>query len=86
MVQLCLKIPNAPVVYDHLNLTCFLQNPWTSWHHILKLHAISRVKFFIWKYAHGCLPIGAYLYNINIGPHTLSHFYGLDSEIADHIL
>lgn len=66
------KTTLASVVYDYLN-ACTTEN-WSCWHHIWRLRVIPRIKIFIWKLAHGKLPTGAYLYDLNIGPHSMSKF------------
>lgn len=41
------------------------------------------IKISIWKLAHGKIPKGA---DLNVGPHSLCNFYGLESETATHLL
>lgn len=69
-----LKPSIAPTVYDYPSFRD--SNPWPSWQHIWKLCVLPRIKTFIWKLAHGNLPISAYLYDLNIGPYTLCNFCG----------
>ncbi|XP_039128406.1 uncharacterized protein LOC120264644 [Dioscorea cayenensis subsp. rotundata] len=57
-----------------------------GWNLIWKLLVPPRVKIFVWKLAHGKLPTGNYLYNINIGPDTSCTLCGLFPETADHLL
>lgn len=68
-------------VYNFLNSEGDVHNYWTGWNHIWKLKVSPRVKLFIWKVAHGKLPTGAYLYNLNIGPASLCHFCGLTLKL-----
>ncbi|XP_039123400.1 uncharacterized protein LOC120260021 [Dioscorea cayenensis subsp. rotundata] len=59
---------------------------WAGWNHIWKFMVIPRVKVFLWKVAHGKLPNGAYLYNLNLRPVSICHFCRLHSETIEHLL
>lgn len=73
-------------VYNFLNNEGLDLDRWPGWKHIWRIKAVPRVKLFIWKVAHGKLPTGAYLYNLNLGPETCCHFCGIHSETIEHLL
>ncbi|XP_039119408.1 uncharacterized protein LOC120255712 [Dioscorea cayenensis subsp. rotundata] len=79
-----LKTTLAFVVYDNLNSN--MDVGWMGWFHIWRLRVIPSIKVLIWKLAHGKLLIGAYLYDINIGPHNLCNFCNLMPETATHVI
>ncbi|XP_039113810.1 uncharacterized protein LOC120249385 [Dioscorea cayenensis subsp. rotundata] len=80
------KASTVAAIYEHLNSDGPSTDAWVGWRLIWKLRVTPRTKIFIWKLAHGKLPTGDYLYNINIGPATTCHFCGLSSETANHLI
>ena len=74
------------MVYSHLNDNALASSNWIGWRNIWKLEAAPRVKVFFWKLAHGKLPAGAYLYNINVGPFTYCTFCTLTAEAHTQLL
>lgn len=73
-------------VYNFINSKGEEACSWAGWNHIWKFMVIPRVKVFLWKVAHGKLPNGAYLYNLNLRPVSICHFYRLHSETIEHLL
>lgn len=73
-------------VYTHLNSGFDTIGSWMGWSTIGKLMVIPHIKSFIWKLALGKLVTSAYLYWLNIGPHSLCAFCNLTEETTDHLL
>lgn len=80
------KTTHVTAVYDYLNTSNNDHYVWNGWRHLWKLKVAPCVKTFLWKVAYGKLPIGAYLYRLNIGPTSICHFCGLHPKSTDHIL
>lgn len=47
---------------------------------------MPRIKTFVWKLTHEKLVTGAYLHQLNIGPHTICPFCSLSDETATHLI
>lgn len=75
----------ASTVYDHdLDFKSF-DEPWLGWPIIWKPPMMPRIKFFLWKLAHGRLSTGDCLYHINIGPKISYPLCGLVDETMAHL-
>ncbi|XP_039135720.1 uncharacterized protein LOC120273142 [Dioscorea cayenensis subsp. rotundata] len=79
------KATTVAVVYDFVNSGRTSQLVWNGWQIIWKLKVVPRVKVFLWKLAHGKLPTGNYLFNLNIGPVSLCHFCNIHPENSTHL-
>lgn len=80
------NVKTVTAVYNFINSDGAALPPWAGWNQIWKLMVIPRIKLFVWKVAHGKLPISASLYNLNPGPISVCHFCGLHPETTDHLL
>lgn len=76
----------APAVYNHINKLTSTTDVQKGWQDIWRLPVLPRVKIFIQKLAHGQLPTGDYLYQLNIGTIFSCYFYGLIEDTAQHLL
>lgn len=79
------KASIASTVYEHANSSNANEAPWLGWLVIWKLPSLPRVKVFLWKLAHGRIPTGDYLYQLNIGHKMSCPLCGLVDESAEHL-
>lgn len=80
------KTSIASSVYDFISRSSNSDVLLLGWSLIWKLRVMPRVKIFIWKLAHGRIPTGALLYQLNIGPISSFTLCGLWEKNSDHSL